>query len=261
MPNQSVAFDRAADYYDSTRGFPPGVEADVGALMVKAGGLTASSRVLEIGVGTGRIALPVAPHIGAYYGIDLARPMLDRLRAKQSGEPVYAIEGDVTRLPFPTDAFDAVTAVHIFHLIPAWRAVLDEVARVLRRDGLLLHGWNDRIATNQLQTVWDQATHDSRATEGAIAWRQRETFLEENGWHKRGGVQTHPFTIWRSPAAYLESLRERRWSSTWRMSDAELQQGLAAVEAAIAEHFPDPNQPIASESAFHVQAYSAPADA
>src|SRR3954468_5578760 len=114
MPNESVAFDRAADYYDRTRGFPPGVERDVAALMARVGVLTAASRVLEIGVGTGRIALPLAPHVRAYVGIDLARAMMDRLHAKRAGEPIYLTQGDVTRLPFPNAAFDAVIAVHVF---------------------------------------------------------------------------------------------------------------------------------------------------
>lgn len=258
MSNDSVAFDRAADYYDNTRGFPPGVAADVGAMLVTVGGLTTASRVLEIGVGTGRIALPVAPHIRAYYGIDLARPMMERLLTKRSAEPIYLVEGDASRLPYPDAAFDAVIAVHVFHLIPAWRDVLREVARVLRPGALLLHGWNDRMATNKLQTVWDQTTHDSRATEGAITWQERQTFLADNGWHEHGGVQTHHFTIQRSPAEYLDSLRQRRWSSTWRMSDADLQRGLAAVEAAIAAHYPDPTRPEANESAFKVQAYLPP---
>ena len=64
MPKDSVAFDRAAGYYDNTRGFPAGVEGEIGALMAQAGDLSSASRVLEIGVGTGRIALPVAPHRG-----------------------------------------------------------------------------------------------------------------------------------------------------------------------------------------------------
>ena len=114
------------------------------------------------------------------------------------------------------------------------------------------------MATNKLQAVWDQTTHNSRATDGAITWQERQTFLADNGWREHDSVQTHAFIIQRSPAEYLNSLRQRRWSSTWRMSDADLQRGLAAVEAAIAAHYPDPTLPIANESAFKVQAYLPP---
>src|SRR5437870_2803113 len=132
MPSGSIVFDRAVGFYDETRGFPPGVEAHVAHLIQAAGGLTHTSRVVEIGVGTGRIALPLAPHVRAVYGVDLSRPMLMRLREKQTDESVAVAEGDISKLPFPDSTFDAALAVHIFHLVADWRSAIDEVARVLR---------------------------------------------------------------------------------------------------------------------------------
>lgn len=258
MPSDSVAFDRAAGYYDRTRGFPPGVEADVALLMVQAGDLSRTSQVLEIGVGTGRIALPTALHVGAYYGIDLSRPMLDRLRAKHDGEPVYVIEGDATRLPFTSGALDAVIAVHVFHLIPGWREVLTEVTRVLRPGGVLLHGWNDRQTESALQQVWAQTTREHRAASGAVHHTERETFLEDHGWRKAGDPRVYYYTFERSPLAFVESIEQRHFSSMWRMSDDEVARGLAAVQAYIDEHYPDATKLETVESSFRVQAYLPP---
>ncbi|MBI1258725.1 MAG: methyltransferase domain-containing protein [Chloroflexi bacterium] len=258
MANDSVAFDRAAGYYDNTRGFPPGVEREIGALMAKAGNLSSASRVLEIGVGTGRIALPVAPLVGRYYGIDLARPMMDRLRAKQHQERIYLTQGDVTRLPFADASFDAVIAVHVFHLIPAWREVLSEVERVLRPDAPLLHGGNGRMLVSTLQDIWNQATHESREAEGAIPHAERETFLAANGWRETGLTQVHSFTTQRSPQDFINSMRGRYFSSTWVMSDEVLERGVAAVQAYIDSHYDDPTQPEVLESNFKVQAYLPP---
>ena len=258
MPSDSVAFDRAAGYYDRTRGFPPGVEADVARLMVQAGDLSRSSQVLEIGVGTGRIALPTALHVGAYYGIDLSRPMLDRLRAKHDGEPIYLVEGDATRLPFSSGALDAVLAVHVFHLIPGWREVLAEVTRILRPGGLLLHGWNGRQAESELQKIWAQSTQEQRAVEGAIHREQRETFLEEHGWRKAGEPLVHHYTFQRSPLEFVESIQQRHFSSMWRMSDQEVARGLAAVQAYIDEHYSDAALLETVASSFTVQAYLPP---
>src|SRR6186713_487722 len=108
---ESVVFDRAAEYYDETRGFPPGVEQHAADLICRVGNLTNASRVLEIGVGTGRIALPLATRVRHIFGIDLARPMLRRLRSKQVSEPLDVVEGDITRLTFPTHRFDGAVAV------------------------------------------------------------------------------------------------------------------------------------------------------
>src|SRR5690606_5862653 len=107
MNSQSVSFDRAVEYYDHTRGFPPGIEPHIAALFVGAGGLSSQSRVLEIGVGTGRIALPLARHVGAYFGVDLSAGMLGKLRGKQQSEPIHVAQGDITQLPFAAASFDA----------------------------------------------------------------------------------------------------------------------------------------------------------
>jgi ubiquinone/menaquinone biosynthesis C-methylase UbiE len=59
----SVVFDRAVAFYDRTRGLPLQAEtwmAEVVGVQVPAG-----SPVLEIGIGTGRIALPLVRHGGA----------------------------------------------------------------------------------------------------------------------------------------------------------------------------------------------------
>ncbi len=135
MPSVSVSFDRAADYYDATRGFPPGGEQAIAHLFTQAGGLSGGSLVLEIGVGTGRIALPLARHVRMLVGVDISRQMVNRLLAKRTDEPVYPVLADATRLPFADHLFDAAVAVHVFHLISAWQQALDELARVLRPDG------------------------------------------------------------------------------------------------------------------------------
>lgn len=258
MTNGSVAFDRAADYYDRTRGFPPGVEQAAGKLMVEAGQLSAASRVLEVGVGTGRIALPVAPHVGAYYGVDLARPMLDRLVAKRGNEPVYPLLGDATLLPFADGAFDAVIAVHIFHLIPAWSNALSEVRRVLRPTAPLLHGWNARLAHDALQAAWDKATDESVTVNGKVSTDWRRNFLAESGWREVGATQTYAYTVQRAPQEFYDSMAQRYFSSTWRMSEEQLERGLAAVREYIRHHYDDPTQPETLDASFHVQAYLPP---
>jgi SAM-dependent methyltransferase len=85
--------------YDGTDGVfaPEVVEATVDFLAGLAGGGAA----LELGVGTGRIALPLAARGVAVHGIDLSEAMVARLRAKPGGDRVAVTIGDfaATRVP------------------------------------------------------------------------------------------------------------------------------------------------------------------
>jgi hypothetical protein len=51
-------------------------------------GLPGSGRALELGIGTERIALPLARRGVAVHGIDLSRAMVARLRAQPGGEAI-----------------------------------------------------------------------------------------------------------------------------------------------------------------------------
>ena len=82
----------AASYDESAVAmFEPGVlEPAVEALADLAG----SGRALELGVGTGRIALPLARRGIPVYGIELSRAMIARLRAKPGGDAIGVTIGD-----------------------------------------------------------------------------------------------------------------------------------------------------------------------
>ncbi|MER5704640.1 class I SAM-dependent methyltransferase [Micromonospora sp. NPDC002296] len=85
--------ERVAARYDdpSDERFDPGVvAATVDVLSELAGG----GRALELGVGTGRIALPLAGRGVPVHGVDLSRAMVARLRAKPGGDAVGVTMGD-----------------------------------------------------------------------------------------------------------------------------------------------------------------------
>jgi SAM-dependent methyltransferase len=69
---------------------PDVVDAAVGVLAELARG----GRALELGIGTGRIALPLARRGVAVHGIDLSRAMVARLRAKPGGGAIGVAIGD-----------------------------------------------------------------------------------------------------------------------------------------------------------------------
>jgi ubiquinone/menaquinone biosynthesis C-methylase UbiE len=248
----SVSFDRAASYYDETRGFPPGVETHVGAMFASVGGLAESSRVVEIGIGTGRIALPLAPHVGAYYGVDISTAMMARLRSKPGGASIRLMQGDAGKLPFATAAFDAVIATHVFHLVSDVPGVLAEVARVLRPGAHLLHGWNNLGFRDALQEEWNRLMRSNDEI------MRRQTLLRDMGWTPVGEEQIYRYPIARAPQDMIDSIEKRIWSGCWRMSDEEITAALEHIRAFIAAHYPDPHQAVEQETGFSVQAYRPP---
>ncbi|MGV9816925.1 class I SAM-dependent DNA methyltransferase [Nocardia xishanensis] len=85
--------ERVAARYDESsadRFEPSAVHATVDVLAGLAGG----GRALELGIGTGRIALPLAARGVPVHGIDLSRAMVARLRDKAGGGAVGVTIGD-----------------------------------------------------------------------------------------------------------------------------------------------------------------------
>lgn len=137
MTSGSVSFDRAAGYYDKTRSIDPAVWKRVVEVLTNE--LRGRGLVLEAGVGTGRAALPVREADIPVVGIDISEAMMAKLREKTGGTPPFPLAAaDAGTLPFPDQTFGAAYLIHVLHLIPGWRDVLGEIARVIRRPGVVL---------------------------------------------------------------------------------------------------------------------------
>jgi ubiquinone/menaquinone biosynthesis C-methylase UbiE len=63
--------------------------------------MAGSGRVLELGIGTGRIALPLAERGVQVHGVDLSPAMIDRLRAKPGGSEISVTIGDFATAAVP----------------------------------------------------------------------------------------------------------------------------------------------------------------
>ena len=135
--SQTVTFDRVADIYDATRTLSPKTMA---AIVARATPLLQNrGPCLEIGVGTGRIAVPLHEAGVDLVGIDVSGPMLAKLAEKGAGRPPFAVaRADSHSLPFRDAVFGSGLVVHVLHLLEDWRRALDELARVVRGGGVLL---------------------------------------------------------------------------------------------------------------------------
>lgn len=73
-------------------------------------------------------------------GIDLSEPMLRRgaqLIAGRHAELIHLAVGDATRLPFPDDAFDALTFTYLLRYVDDVHATMAELARVVKPGGVV----------------------------------------------------------------------------------------------------------------------------
>src|SRR4051812_9306353 len=95
--------DRSASDYDILFGGGGPAEPIVAFLT----GLVSGGEALELGVGTGRVAIPLAQLGMKVAGIDSSAAMLDELRKKPGGDVVEAVHGDLGEVPVDRE-FDLV---------------------------------------------------------------------------------------------------------------------------------------------------------
>jgi SAM-dependent methyltransferase len=126
MAGVSSDFDLIADVYDATR-------EPLGAEVVAAVGRTLKEwgvrQVLEVGVGTGRVASPLQAEGLELTGLDASAGMLARAREKGLRR---LVRGSAYRLPFADRSFDSALFVHVLHLLEEPERALREALRVSR---------------------------------------------------------------------------------------------------------------------------------
>jgi SAM-dependent methyltransferase len=85
--------ERVAERYDKTSAdmFDP---AKIDPVVDFLAGLASDGSALELGIGTGRIALPLAQRGIRVHGIDLSEAMVARLRAKPGSDQIVVTIGD-----------------------------------------------------------------------------------------------------------------------------------------------------------------------
>lgn len=132
-----VDFSRNSEVYDQRHGAT--ISGDLAQLM--AGLLPPGATVIDIGAGTGRVAVPLAERGLRVVAIDPAIPMLQTILQKSGATIPVCAEGN--RLPLRGKSADAVVAARLMYLAPAWQGLLAEAKETLRTGGILFHEWGN----------------------------------------------------------------------------------------------------------------------
>ena len=122
-----VSFDRIAEIYDETRGFPVFVMDKI--IKTLTDELEGYVSILDVGAGTARFSKPLQAQGHHVVGVDVSSKMLRK--ASERGMR-NLLMGSVCSLPFRDDSFDVSISVGLLHLVKEWKAALREVSRVTR---------------------------------------------------------------------------------------------------------------------------------
>jgi ubiquinone/menaquinone biosynthesis C-methylase UbiE len=248
----SISFDRVAHEYDATRGYPLGVDQHIARAIVDTVQATSETTFMEVGVGTGRIAFPLASLSQTYTGVDISENMVQQFRSKLlhdgwqeyqqawgslpdehsvSAHPVSRyrnrtksasmrlVLSDMTALPFRDASFDIVLAVHVFQLVDGWQQALLETLRVIRPGGFFLHCWDELVNVRAwpVGETWGKIV---RELGGETKRPGADERSDVTAWLKEHGLQPKeiPVVQWvvtQTPREALEQVTRRLWSSTW----------------------------------------------
>jgi ubiquinone/menaquinone biosynthesis C-methylase UbiE len=214
--------DRVAARYNTQRAHPPEVALAIGKAVATHAG--PSARVLELGIGTGRIAWPVAAAGLAVVGIDISPDMLTQVHPAPdyaAGRPLSLIQGDMHHLPFASGSFAAVLAVHVMHLARDWRVMLHEAARMLAPDGVLIQGedWIDpasvtgRLRDEMRSKVAALAPHLRPPAADALA-AMRQAVVDLGG-RETTRLVAAEWTLPISPAERLRAIAHKTDAESW----------------------------------------------
>lgn len=219
MP-ESVSFDRAAAFYDETRKLSPPVAAAVSEAIARELDAIGSDRLLEIGIGTGRITRPLMARGISVTGVDISSLMMDRLLAQltpQHRAPELLL-ADATALPFADGSFSVVLGVHVLHLVSSAEAAVEELRRVLAPGGVFLHQTHRDSEALLPSGQWWEAALERRG----LKMPTRSTFADSESILVRSGAQLTRSEIASevvevNPDTVLRQTRDRVHSWTWRV--------------------------------------------
>jgi ubiquinone/menaquinone biosynthesis C-methylase UbiE len=246
----SIAFDRAAEYYDQSRITDPDTLRETVDVLERE--FAGRGRVLEIGVGTGALALPLAQRGIPMVGLDLSLPMMAKLVEKAGGRaPFPLVRGDATRLPFRDDSLGGAYCRWVLHLIPNWPDAVAELSRVVRPGGVIVTELGS--FSGRRREMWLRFIDilGDRIRPVGLDWIGNFEDLDA-AFAAAGGVRrdlpavvTHDDSTLRN---YFRELDERMYSWTWRVTPEELAPAVADVRTWAEREHPDFDTPFERDS-------------
>ena len=214
--------ERIAKRYTEQRAHPPEIAAQIGDALAQEIG--SGKKLLEIGIGNGRIGLPIAAAGCQVVGMDLSANMLAEAAMLASETDATEAElqlyqADMHQLPMAANVVDAVLTVHVLHLATDWQQVIAEGTRVLRPGGLFIQGedWVDpQSVFGQLRdALRNKAMALNPGMKPPAAGISKESALAKHGATDFSEKVIAEWTTWLSPQERLAAIENRMDNESW----------------------------------------------
>ncbi len=131
--------------------------------------------VLDIGAGTGRLALTAAPLAKTVFAVEPVGTLRVYLRAKVKAQGltnVFAVDGLITEIPFPDEFADVILGGHVFGDDP--EAEWQELERVTKPGGwIILCPGNNDVEDDRHAFLVSQGCQWSRFEEPRDGWKRK----------------------------------------------------------------------------------------
>jgi SAM-dependent methyltransferase len=250
------SFDRVADVYDETRGLPSDVSGEIADGMAKILRAVAPSPwLLEVGIGTGRMAVPLAEAGIRVTGVDISPKMLAVLAGKRRDIDVMLAEA--ARLPLRAGSFDGLLFVHILHLVPDAEATIRATLPMVRAGGVAIRGVDDSRGglVAQADAMIAAAVRDIAGVDlGARDHHADVAGLFEQAMRAAGArIEQVTLARWHSTTRggrMIERLARRDYSSAWLIPEASLPAIVERVTPQIEELYGGLDREIEHERSF-----------
>ncbi|MHA2225289.1 MAG: class I SAM-dependent methyltransferase [Candidatus Hodarchaeales archaeon] len=189
MSSPFSCFDWASSFYDTTRAIPAGLIRQIVEKIQQLSKIKPSTKILEVGIGTGRIAIPLSSQLNVdIVGVDISEKMIQKCQDKvKSANKIHLIIADGLSLPFPQSTkFDLILTAHLLHLVSDPFLLTNKMLSFLALEGLFINldahvNYHDTLP---YKIYYEKLAKDNyrHAFRGDLIRNEITIYLSKRGW-------------------------------------------------------------------------------